>query len=378
MNGVTTGLVGWSAELAADCALLAPLFVRSDARKRAVDYVQGLLASSGRKNSRWLAERAGHVSPDGIQWLLTGARWSADALRDLVRDHAVRHLGDSRAVLAFGEAGFAKKGAKSAGVAEQVNPTTGRVENCQVGSFAAYVSARGRTLVDRELYLPRRGWVEDTKRRAEAGIPDGVGFTTKPQLAVRMFNRTLASGTPFSWVAGSEGAGLGRALRDRCDAAGQPYVLEVTADHRVEVMGTGVRCSIGRLARLVPVDAFQPLAIGVAQSWAMVRVGPARTPRLERFLLIRRGSADPLDGGYFCCQARPGTSLGELVSVARECSAAALCVAAGCAETGLDDYQVRKWDSWYRHVTLSMFALAVLAGARARGVTPPAWFGCAG
>ena len=360
----------WSAELANDCALLAPLFVRSDVRKRAIDYVHGLLARSGRKNSWWLAERAGHVSPDGIQWLLTGSRWSADALRDLVRDHAVRCLGDPGAALVFGEAGFAKKGPKSAGVAGQVNPTTGRVENCQVGLFAAYVSARGRTLVDRELYLPRRGWTDEARRCAEAGIPDDVCFATKPQLAVRMFNRTVASGTLFTWVAGRELPGTGHALRDCCDAAGQPYVLETTADHRTELAAAGRRCSVRELARLVPEHAFQPLAIGVAPSWAMICLGPARTPWLERFLLVRRGSADPLDGGYFCCQAPSGISLGELVAVARDCAAAALCVAAGRAETGLDDYQVRKWDSWYRHVTLSMFAQAVLAGVRARGVTP--------
>ena len=85
---------------------------------------------------------------------------------------------------------------------------------------------------------------------------------------------------------------------------------------------------------------------------------------------IRRSATNPPDGGYFSCQAPSGTTLGELVWVARDCTAAGQCIAAAQEQTGLAAYQVRKWDSWYRHVTLSMFALTVLAGARARGVTP--------
>jgi len=287
-----------------------------------------------------------------------------------VREQAVRALGEPRAVLAFGEAGFVKKGPKSAGVARQVNPGTGRVENCQAGVFAAYVSAHGRTLVDRELYLPRRGWTDDPRRRAEAGIPDHVGFATPAQLAVRMLSRTIVGRVPFTWVAGRELPGTGRALRDCCDAIGQPYVLQTSAEHRVELPDVGVRCSAGELAALVPGHAFESSAIRPDKSWAMIHLGPARTCGLQRLMLVRRSATNPPDGGYFSCQAPSGTTLGELVWVARDCTAAGQCIAAAQEQTGLAAYQVRKWDSWYRHVTLSMFALTVLAGARARGVTP--------
>ena len=104
------------------------------------------------------------------------------------------------------ETGSLKKGNKSVGVQRQYSGTAGRIENCQIGVFLAYASAKGRTLLERELYLPPppQVWAGDEGRRREAGVPEGVAFQTKPQLARRVLERALESGVPFRWVTGDE------------------------------------------------------------------------------------------------------------------------------------------------------------------------------
>jgi len=143
-------------------------------------YLQGLLSPIERKNGWQLAEQAGERHPDNFQHLLNRATWSPDAVRDDLRAYVVQHLGAPQGILIVDETGFLKKGTKSAGVARQYTGTAGTIENCQIGVLLAYASARGRTLLDRELYLPKE-WTADSTRCREAGIPDTIEFRTKPQ-----------------------------------------------------------------------------------------------------------------------------------------------------------------------------------------------------
>ena len=198
---------------------IAGRFHRSEPRRRALEYLKGLISSVERKNGWQLAERAGDTTPDGVQRLLYNYRWDADLVRDDLRDYVVEHLGDAGGVLVVDETGFLKKGEKSVGVQRQYSGTAGRIENCQVGVFLAYAGAKGRTLLDRELYLPQV-WAENRERRREAGVPDGVGFRTKGQLARVMLERTVDSGVPFGWFAGDEVYGSDRKLRLWLAAAG--------------------------------------------------------------------------------------------------------------------------------------------------------------
>jgi SRSO17 transposase len=142
---------------------ISPRFGRIEPRRRALGYLQGLLGQVERKNSWWLAEQAGELSPDGMQRLLNGAGWDADGVRDDVRDYVVEHLGDPDAVLVLDETGFVKKGTRSAGVARQYTGTAGLVENAQVGVFLAYGTPAGVALIDRDLYLPK-SWTDDRAR----------------------------------------------------------------------------------------------------------------------------------------------------------------------------------------------------------------------
>src|SRR5438045_4816401 len=142
---------------------IAGRFARSEPRARVREYVSGLVAGLERKNGWTLAERAGEVSPDGMQRLLRHADWDTSDVRDDVRDYVAQHLGEGDGVLIADETGFIKKGTRSAGVQRQYSGTAGRTENCQVGTFLAYASARGHALIDRELYLPQ-SWIEARDR----------------------------------------------------------------------------------------------------------------------------------------------------------------------------------------------------------------------
>ena len=174
---------------------IAGRFRRPEPRRRVLEYLRGRLSSVERKNGWQLAEQAGDATPDGVQRLLSTYRWDADQVRDDLRDYVVEHLGAADGVLVVDETSFLKKGSKSVGVQRQYSGTAGRVENSQVGVFLAYAGARGRTLLDRELYLPQV-WAEDRERRREAGVPEYVEFRTKPQLAQLMLERAVESGFP--------------------------------------------------------------------------------------------------------------------------------------------------------------------------------------
>ena len=166
---------------------------------RALAYLQGLLSPLERKNGWQLAAAAGDPSPYGVQHLLGRAQWDADAVRNDLCAYVVEHLGDKQAVLIVDETGLVKKGAQSVGVQRQYSGTAGRIENCQIGVFLVYASTKGRTFVDRALYLPQ-GWTQDKPRGQQAGVPDSVGFATKPMLAKHMIAHALGAGVPARWV----------------------------------------------------------------------------------------------------------------------------------------------------------------------------------
>jgi SRSO17 transposase len=179
---------------------------RREARMRLRDYVKGLLAQVGRKNTWQIAEHVGHATPDGLQHLLARAVWDPEKVRDEVREYVVEHLGAEDGVLIVDETGFVKKGACSAGVSRQYTGTSGKVDNCQVAVFAAYASRRGRALVDRELYLPK-AWMDDPERCRAAAIPEDREFATKPQIARTLLTRLVEARVPARWIAADEAYG---------------------------------------------------------------------------------------------------------------------------------------------------------------------------
>ena len=191
----TETLVDWRKSLEELKSLVAPAFRRIEQRRTAGVFMDGLLSGVERKTGWMLSEEAGFGKPYRIQSLLGRSSWSADALCDLVRRYALDALCDSTGVLVVDETGFLKKGAHSVGVARQYSGTAGRIENCQIGVFAAYASRWGHTLIDRQFYLPKT-WAADPDRRAKAHVPQEVGFATKPQMAREVVSRFSTKAFP--------------------------------------------------------------------------------------------------------------------------------------------------------------------------------------
>ena len=350
---------------------IAGRFQRPEPRRRALDYLRGLLSPVERKNGWQLAEQAGDATPDGVQRLLSTYRWDADLVRDDLRGYVMEHLGDSDGVLVVDETGFLKKGNKSAGVQRQYSGTAGRIENCQVGVFLAYASTKGRTLLDRELYLPQV-WAEDQERRREAGIPEDVSFQTKPRLARGMLERALEAGVPFGWVAGDEVYGSDRNLRLWLEREGLSHVLAIKRSEKLwaltEKGSRQVRAD--RLASQVEETGWVRCSAGDGSKgprlydWAAVDIRPLREPGRGYWLLVRRSLANPGELTYYVCFGLAGTTLEELARVAGSRWAIEECFEEAKGQVGLDQYEVRRWDGWYRHITLAMLAQAYLAVIR--------------
>ena len=373
------GVAGWAAGLDAVHARIAPRFRRPEPRRRVLAYLRGLLAPIARKNGWQLAEVAGERTPDGMQRLLGDAGWDAEAVRDDLRAYVVEHLGDPTGGLVVDETGFLKKGAKSVGVQRQYSGTAGRIENCQVGVFLAYAGPKGHAFLDRELYLPG-GWAADAARRREAGVPAGVAFRTKPQLARAMLERALDAGVPAGWVAGDEVYGGDRRLRVWLEERGVPHVLAVKATEPLwaPTERGPAQVPAAALVAALPARAWRRLSAGDGAKgprlydWARVPIRPLGEPGRGYWLLARRSLAEPHELAYFVCFGPARTPLRELVRVGGSRWAVEGCLEAAKGEVGLGDYEVRKWAGWYRHATLCLLAHAYLAVARHHASAPAA------
>ncbi len=219
----------WASSLRGIKERIRPLFTQERVAASAARFLDALLGNEPRKTGWMRAEAAGDPGPWRQQALLGRGTWDADALRDIVREYAVEQLCDDKAVLVIDETGFLKQGKASCGVARQYTGSAGKIANCQIGVFAAYVSDKGHAFIDRALYLPK-AWTSDSARMRAARVPETVGFATKPALAVEMIERALAAHVPFAWVAADSvyGAGDIEAVLRR---AGKGYVLGVNANH---------------------------------------------------------------------------------------------------------------------------------------------------
>jgi SRSO17 transposase len=305
-----------------------------------------------------------------MQHLLGRASWSAEAVRDDLQTYVMAHLGAPDAVLVIDETGFLKKGTKSVGVARQYSGTAGRVENCQIGVFLAYATAQGRTFLDRELYLPK-AWAADATRRAAAGVPEPVGFLTKLQLARQMIARALAAGVPFEWVTGDAVYGSDWRMRAWLEERQLSYVLGVTAQYRIF---TGhEREWAAAVVKRLPDKAGSRASCGAGSKgervydWTRLPLGAGVEER-QRWLLTRRSLGASPEIVYYVASGPRDTSVEQLARVVGTRWAIEESFETAKGEVGLDQYEVRSWHGWYRHITLALLAHAYLTvvGAQAR------------
>jgi SRSO17 transposase len=362
-------------ELQTVCERIERHFARPEVRERLLRYLAGLLSSVERRNAWQIAEQIGESDPDGVQRLMNAARWDADAVRDDLRHYVVEHLGDPQAVLVIDETGFLKKGTKSVGVQRQYSGTAGRIENCQIGVFLAYASRRGRTFLDRELYLPQE-WAADRPRREEAGVPADVEFATKPRLAQRMLERALGAGVPAAWVTGDEVYGKDRRLRIWLENQKQPFVLAVPSNEPAWVVWDQgpQQVPAATVAARLTEHAWERISAGNGAKgprvydWAWVPLGRLPEPGWGHWLLVRRSVARRQEVAYYVVFGPAGTTLAEAVQVAGSRWAVEETIETSKGEVGLDQYEVRHWTPWYRYITLAMLAHTYLCVLRAQAV----------
>lgn len=364
----------WLQELEGAHSRLAGLFKRPGPKARSLAYLKGLLSSVERKNGWQLAEFMGEATPDGVQHLLERAQWDADDAREILRQYVIEHIGDSDAVLIVDETGFIKKGEHSAGVKRQYSGTAGRIENSQIGVFLNYAGRGGSAFIDRQLYLPQE-WIEDPARCRAAGIPATVGFETKPQLARRMIERALDAGVPCGWVTGDAVYGGDRRLRAWLESRDQAFVLAVARNERLWWQGP-TYASAEAIAQAQPARAWKRLSAGPGAkgerlyTWALVPLWRLQLSAQERrwghYLLVRRSLDERPEYAYYVVYApRRKATRPSLVRVAGRRWEIEIGFEATKGECGLDHYEVRRWQGWYRHITLSLLAHAILVALRA-------------
>ncbi|WP_435858239.1 IS701 family transposase [Streptomyces olivaceoviridis] len=360
----------WREVLAGLHARFASRFARSEPRGRALEYMAGLVAPLERKNGWSLAERAGEAHPIGMQRLLGGADWEADGVRDDVCDFVIESIGGKDAVLIGDDIGFLKKGVRSAGVQRQYSGTAGRTVNCQIGTFLAYASRRGRALIDRELYLPK-SWTEDRERCRAAGVPDEVPFATKIEHFQAMLQRALDAKVPFAWVTADEAYGQVKRVRYRLEQRAVAHVLATKVNDTV-ITTRGAEARVDALVAGLPRQAWKRVSAGAGAhghrfyDWARVPIRIWWENGFGHWVLARRSVSDPTEIAYYVCYGPVGTRLRDLARVAGVRWQVEECFQAAKNECGLDHYQVRRYDAWYRHITLSMAALAALTAIRAQ------------
>jgi SRSO17 transposase len=374
----------WASSLRDVKARMRPLFTQERVAVSAGLFLDGVLGAERRKTGWMRAEAAGDPGPWRQQAILGRGRWDADALRDIVRDYAVETLGDGNAVLVIDETGFLKQGKASCGVARQYTGSAGKITNCQIGVFAAYVSRHGHAFIDRALYLPK-AWTDDPARMAAAHVPEGTAFATKPAIALNMIERAIAATVPFGWVAADSVYGVGdieAALR----RAGKGYVLGVSSNHhfgswrgKPQLAGTALEIAQG----LAP-SAWRRLSAGGGtkgarlHDWAYCELADLdaaeydsqRSGLWTRGLLIRRNSADG-DLAFFSTWCPAGTSIDTLVKVEGHRWAIEDGFETAKNELGLDHNESRSWHGWRRHVSLVMLAFAMMAAIRHRANAAP-------
>jgi len=373
----------WASSLRDAKARMRPLFTQDRVAASAGLFLDGLLGAERRKTGWMRAEAAGDPGPWRQQAILGRGRWDADALRDIVRDYVVEHLAADDAVLVVDETGFLKQGKASCGVARQYTGSAGKITNCQIGVFAAYVSDRGHAFIDRSLYLPQ-SWAEDPARRAAAHVPQQNAFATKPQLARAMVERAIAAGVPFAWVTADTVYGTG-AVEMALRRAGKGYVLGVAATSQFTSWGAKppVAGTAAEIAGALDPSAWQRLSAGAGSKgerlfdWAYLELADLEAAEYNetlaglwtRGLLIRRNIADG-DLAFFTTWCPAGTAMETLVAVEGRRWAIEDGFETAKNELGLDHNETRSWHGWHRHVSLVMLAFAMLAAIRQKANTP--------
>jgi SRSO17 transposase len=357
-------------------------------RRHTVEYMTGLLSKLEHKTSEGIAYLHDRER-QGLQKFLGDVPWGHQPLLVTLARQVGADLGEPDGVIVFDPSAFVKKGTKSVGVARQWCGRLGKVENCQVGVYMAYVSRKEHGIVNTRLYLPKE-WAKDCGRREGAGVPRGVKFRTRHELALEMLDEQGAL-LPHAWVAGDDEMGRSSGFRRDLRGRGERYLLAVPSNTLArdldepppEYAGRGrrPRSPFARLDRRRAAFAEGdwtaigvrdgekgPLVVEASKRRVQARTATGDAGPEELLFVTRELQADKTyKSDYYLSNAAPETPLQELARVAKAAHRIEECLKRAKGEAGLADYQVRNWIAWHHHQTLSLLAAWFLNQEARRG-----------
>jgi SRSO17 transposase len=342
---------------------ISKVFPSEPGFRTAKKYMIGLLSPIERKNGWQMSEAVGESTPYTLQQFLYRGQFSADSLRDHLRNYVNETLGDEDGVLIPDETGFLKQGKKSCGVKRQYSGTAGRIENCQIGVFLTYASTKGHAPIDRRLYIPE-DWFSDPERLRKAGVPEAVTFQTKPKMALEMIQAATAADINYQWVAGDCVYGDYRTIRLWLEEQQKSYVLCVSGKEYVQIGWE--RVSVSSVLNGLDDEGWFEASCGDGSKgariydWKVIELGFAPMKDWKRRLLVRRSKTDPTELRAYACYAPEGTPIEKLIRIAGIRWTVEQCFAESKSEVGLDHYEVRSYSGWYKHITFACLALALL------------------
>jgi len=335
--------------------------------ENAQKYMKGLLSNASRKNGWQMSEITGESTPYKLQQFIYRGRYSADKIRNITREYVSEKLGEPDGVLVVDDTGFIKQGEKSCGVQRQYTGTMGKICNCQLGVFLTYASSLGHTPIDRRLYMPEK-WMDDEERRTEAGVPEELEFATKPELALEMIKEATTAGVPYKWVTGDCAYGDNREIRKYLEENEKCYVLNISRKEYID------NESVGVILSKLPSDGWFEASCGDGSKgervydWYILDTSDKVPEGYKRVILVRRKRSDPEELKAYLAFAPQDTPDAKLVEVAGIRWTVEMCFKESKGEVGLDQYEVRSYDSWYKHITFAMVALALITVLASRSL----------
>jgi SRSO17 transposase len=378
-------LRGCTAQLTRFLQRYLPFFYRDEQRRHAEIILQGKLSGLQRKTTEPIATEAA-LKRRPLQLFVGAGGWDDGVVLAELRRHVQEQLGEPDGVLVLDPSAFPKKGSQSCGVARQWCSCLGKVDNCQVGVFLAYVSGRGKALIDARLYLPEER-VADRKHRRKTYVPAEVRFQEKWRIGLE-FVRGVGQELPHGWVVGDDEFGRVSEFRAELRQDEEHYVLDVPCNTLVRDLSErrpatrpGAKPRLPLFERVEQWAARQP-----RKRWKKVRLSGGESGPREVWALSQRVQAKDEDGRVGASErltviktcARQPQLWYTLSNACTEVPLASVVVAhgrrhgieellaEGKQEVGLSHYEVRSWTGWHHHVTLSLLALWFLQLERLR------------
>ena len=366
---------------------------RSEQRDNTRHYVQGLLSHLDKKNVEAIAYLHDQ-DRQALQKFIGQSPWDHQPLLTELTCQIGTELGEADAVLVFDPSAFPKKGTTSVGVQRQWCGRLGQLDNCQVGLYLGYVARRDHALVDVRLYLPQE-WARDKRRRKQAGVPAQIRFRTRHELALEMIEQRGAE-LPHAWIAGDDEMGRCAWFRQQLQARGEHYLLAVPSNTLVRDLAAepppyGGRGRypqvpfqrVDRWCAALPEDAWEtlevrdgekgPLRVQAVRALVQARTEGSPAEVAELLLAFREQQGDGTwKHDYLLSNGELVTPLAEFARVFKAEHRIEESLQRAKGQAGLADYQVRTWEGWHHHQTLSLLAAWFLTQETGRGKNPDA------